>query len=89
MPSSYTPLAAYLAAQPPMTLTVTLTLEEIEQVLGKVLPAVARTRGWWKASGRWGQPRPWRALGWEVSATELRTVPPRITFARVSVDSTA
>lgn len=58
MPSSSTPLAAYRAAQPPTTLTVTLTLEEIEQVLGMTLPPVARTRGWWKSSGRWGQPRP-------------------------------
>lgn len=83
MPSTYAPLAAYLAAQPPTTLTVTLTLAEIEQVLGVMLPPVARTRGWWKATGRWGQPRPWHAVGWEVSQVEFRTVPPRITFTRV------
>ncbi len=63
MPSSYVPLAALLTSQPPATLTVTLTLAEIEQVIGRALPAAAWTRGWWQSTKDKGRPRPWVAAG--------------------------
>ena len=44
----YRPLADYLAAQPAATTTVTLTLAEIEALLGKRLPLSARSHGWWR-----------------------------------------
>jgi hypothetical protein len=85
MPSSYQPLVDYLAGRPPSTPTVTLTLPEIEQVLGRALPAGASTHAWWTAPRGWDrQPRPWLVAGWRVAGVAMRTVPPTVTFARVA-----
>lgn len=88
MPSSYAPLAAYLMGLPPGTMTVTLTLAEIEQVLGHPLPRGAWARGWWQSTQGYGRPRPWVAAGWRVTQVSMRQAPPTVTFMRVSADST-
>ncbi len=46
MPPVYQPLADYLAAQPPETVRITLTLPEVEAVVGSALPASAWTQMW-------------------------------------------
>ena len=85
MPSAYQPLVDYLAGQPPSTPTVTLTLAEIEQVLGQPLPAAASTQTWWTAQRGWDrQPRPWLAAGWRVANVAMRGMPPTVTFARIT-----
>jgi hypothetical protein len=83
-------LAAFLVGQPPRTMTVTLTLAEIEQVIGWPLPAAASTQTWWwgKQDRRRPQPRPWVTAGWQVVRVAMRTVPPAVTFARMALDST-
>ena len=58
------PLARYLAAQPGDR--VTLTLAEIEAIVGAPLPAGARRRDWWTMHRRTGlRPAVW-AAGWRV-----------------------
>jgi hypothetical protein len=89
MPSPYAPLATLLANQPPETTTVTLTLPEIEAVLGRALPAGAWARGWWHGTRYGERPHPWAAVGWQAVAMAMGQVPPTVTFARVPSDSTA
>ncbi len=88
MPSPYAPLATLLANQPLGTATVTLTLAEIEVVLGRAVPVSAWARGWWLGTKDKGRPRPWVAAGWRVTQVSMRQVPPTVTFARASADST-
>ena len=89
MTSSYTPLGDYLTNQPSETTTVMLTLAEVEQVLGRVLPAGAWARGWWQVVQDQGRPRPWVAVGWRVAQVLMRQAPPTITFTRIASDSIA
>jgi hypothetical protein len=84
MPSPYAPLATFLTSQPATTTTVTLTLDEIAQLLGHTLPAGAWARGWWQRPRESGRLRPWVAAGWRVTRVAMRQVAPTITFARVA-----
>ena len=82
----YAPVATFLAERPRDTVTVTLTLSEIEQLFGQPLPAGAFTRAWWTARrDRDRQLRPWVVVGWRVVTTAMRTVPPTVTFVRVTM----
>ena len=84
MPTRYQPLGDYLAALSPETTTLTLTLLEIEALLGAPLPASARGRQWWV--NQWSessQARVWRRAGWRVAGHALRAVPPAVTFERL------
>ncbi len=82
----YEPLRAYLAGLDADR--VTLTLTEIEQIIGEALPSSARTRAWWiNTPGRIAA-RPWLTVGWLVVATDLRTAAATVTFARRPADST-
>jgi hypothetical protein len=71
MPISYQPLADFLAAQPPATATVTLTIAEVEALVGTPLPVSAWARTWWSTArqGRTAGERPWVAVGWRVAGT--------------------
>jgi hypothetical protein len=82
MISSYAPLATFLTNQPPERTTVTLTLAEVEQVLGRALPVGAWARGWWRGTHDGERPRPWVAVGWQVAAVAMRIAMPTVTFAR-------
>ncbi len=78
------PLLTVLRGQPVDTTTVTLTLAEIEAIIGAPLPESVHTSGWW-ANLR-GQQRPqmkaWWSAGWRVAGTMLRTASPLVTFER-------
>jgi hypothetical protein len=91
MPSPYQPLTDFLAAQPPETVSITLTLPEVEVLVGTPLPVSAWARTWWSNArqGRWAEARPWVTAGWRVSRTAMRSATPAVTFARVGTDSTA
>jgi hypothetical protein len=84
MPSKYAPLAAFLAAQPPETITVTLTCAEIETLIGAPLPRAAGDPTWWgnMADGR-AQAQAWLSTGWRTTRVMLGTGIPTITFARM------
>jgi hypothetical protein len=86
-PSKYAPLAAYLAAL--HADAVTLTIPEIEAIVGAPLPPSARQRSFWGNSRRGTfDIRPWAQVGWWVVRAEVRLAPPAITFVRVAPDST-
>ena len=80
-PRKYAPLTAYLAARP--VDEVTLTLAEIEQIIGAPLPVSARQPNYWVNSrrGLFGV-RPWVQAGWRMARTDLRRAEPAVTFAR-------
>ena len=81
MPSRYQPLADYLAALPPETVSLTLTFPEIEAILGEPLPAAAGIVAWWRNSTG-ADVRPWRAAGWRAVQVHLRQTPAVVTFVR-------
>jgi hypothetical protein len=81
----YAPLAAFLTELPPETMTVTVTLAEIEQLIGRPLPRAAATRTWWQLRHDRERLRPWVVAGWRVAHTAMRTVPPTVTFVRMGV----
>ena len=81
-PPKYQPLADYLAAVPAETVTVTLTLPEVEALLGSPLPPSAGTLSWWANTAGPPHARAWLAAGWHVAACALRSQPSAITVAR-------
>jgi len=80
----YRPLAAYLAAQPADVAEVTLTLAELERVVGAPLSRGVAERAWWANMRRMpsSQSRAWLGAGWRVDALALRADPPIVTFVR-------
>ena len=88
-PRKYAPLGDYLAALPGETTRITLSLRQIEVLVGTPLPAVAGTALWWTNTPGHPQARVWLAVGWHVAARSLRSLPPTITFARGRAAGTA
>ncbi len=85
MPASkYQPLADFLTAQSPETLTVTLTLPEIEVLLGQELTLSAHRHAWWRNDPSQRQPRAWLGAGWRVTHAQVKQAPSAITFTRAS-----
>jgi hypothetical protein len=83
MPSKYAPLVTFLAAQSAKTSTVTLTLVDVEEMIGTALPPSAKARRWWVNCEESKHALLWLEAGWVVTARALRTENPRITFARM------
>jgi len=82
MSISYRPLAGLLRGQPRQTTAITLTIAEVEVLLGVALPQEAWTRPWWLAGVPPGEVRPWLEAGWRVTCTALQATPPTVTFTR-------
>jgi hypothetical protein len=77
----YARLAAYLAERAGPR--VTLTFDEVEAIIGGILPLIARlNRGWW--GNRWVGQRyhggAWDRIGWHIE--QLDTYAGTVTFAR-------
>ena len=71
--SAFSRLGSYLAAQGHAgTGCLTLTFGELEAILGRPLPAVARTgRRWWtNNSGSSQADYGWLAAGWQVDTVD-------------------
>jgi len=72
--TKYTPLYEYLAAQPLKNRELTLSLTQIEQLLGSSLPASAyKYREWWQneyRQSRHVQARAWLKAGWKVDTVD-------------------
>ena len=81
-PRKYQPLVDYLAGQPAAIMSVSLTLAEIEALIGAPLPQTVATRIWWHNSRpHW---RLVRAAGWRVAGVDFPSR--RVTFVRVAGD---
>ena len=78
----YQPLADALERQ--STSTVTLTLAEIEVLLGLPLPPSARTRAWWMDRPERGYHRLLAPLGWTVSEVRRRHGVQSVTFVKAN-----
>lgn len=81
-PWKYEPLRRYLAEYPGDR--VTLTLAELEAIIGAPLPVSARRAGWW-ANVRGQQPmqmQAWWSAGRWVAGTMLKATAPSVTFVR-------
>ena len=81
-PAKYAPLARYLAQQPAAVSEVTLTLAEIEQLLGTALPLRARGVAWWHNSRTAFHARVWLGVGWRTQRKTLWSSQPTVTFVR-------
>src|SRR5829696_9215756 len=77
----YLPLIDRLAAQPPGTTTVTVTLPEIERLAGGPLPRSAYTGYYWRGSGGKGPRQYLAGIGWRVDGFD-RNRGGAVTFAR-------
>ncbi|HET7482763.1 MAG TPA: hypothetical protein VFK89_07875 [Actinomycetota bacterium] len=64
----YIRLAAHLASQPAEIERITLSLPEIEAIVGETLPPNARFPSWWKNDDRKMHSRAWLTAGWQVDA---------------------
>lgn len=64
----YIRLAAHLAAQPAEVDRITLTLVEIEQIVGEELPANSRFPSWWRNDHKRMHSRAWLTAGWRVDS---------------------
>jgi hypothetical protein len=62
----YIRLAAYLASQPATAVEITMSLKEIEGLVGESLPANARFPSWWRNDHHRMHSRAWLTAGWEV-----------------------
>jgi len=87
MASRYQPLADFLAAQRPETLTVTLTLSEIDALVAQPLPPSAHASGWWWNVLEKPHSQTWMDAGWRVVRAQVGQTPRLIIFQRVSLES--
>ena len=69
-PAKYAPLQRYLAAVSGDT--VTLSVAEIEAIIGAPLPQTAVQRQWWANHHKPPQGRAWLAAGWQTSRVPQR-----------------
>jgi hypothetical protein len=76
----YIRLAAYLAGQPPTLNRLTLSLSEIEALVGIGLPENARFPSWWRNDNRRMHSRAWMVAGWWVE--DMRTADHTVVFSR-------
>ncbi len=80
-PRKYQPLHDYLTAHPGDR--VTLTLAEIEAIIGAALPAGARQRTWWQITqGPTGVRSTVHAAGWRIVLDSFWGRNPAVTFVR-------
>lgn len=86
-PYEYQPLGDYLTAQPPEAGAVTLTLPEIEALIGAALPRTARSAKFWlnapRRAGASAQARAWHEAGWRVLRLRRGPGPWAVTFERL------
>jgi hypothetical protein len=76
----YIRLAAYLASQPPSVVEITMTLAEIEDLVGETLPGNARFPSWWRNDHHRMHSRAWLTAGWEVG--EMNAKDSSVVFVR-------
>lgn len=70
-PSRYDPLTRYLKGLDASS--VTLTFDQLQDILGFKLPAAAANHAqWWQASGTQPQARGWRDAGWSFVRADRR-----------------
>ena len=86
-PRKYAPLARYLMAL--SVDAVTLTLGEVEQIVGAPLPVSARSVMFWSNHAPTPQARAWLGVGWRTARSSRRQWVAAVTFVRVTPGSTA
>lgn len=62
----YIRLAAFLASQAPSVVELSMTLQEVEDLVGEPLPGNARFPSWWRNDHHRMHSRAWLTAGWEV-----------------------
>ena len=70
----YIRLAAWLADQPQDLDRITLSREQIEELIGESLPPVARFPSWWRNDTRKAHSRAWMTAGWQVETLDREEV---------------
>ena len=80
MPRWFDPLLAFLAEQPPETVTVTLALDELLAFAAGPAPRGALTRGYWRGRQPGTVGHRLAAIGWRTQS--MRGRPLTITFVR-------
>ncbi len=86
-PHWYEPVLRLLAEQPPETVSVTLTVADLEVLAAGPLPTTAYIRSYWWRNEPGYAPHHFAAIGWRVA--HMRGRPLAITFGRLPPDTTA
>lgn len=81
--SRYAPLAIWLQSQPPSRDRARLTFEDIEEIIGEVLPPSAhKHRAWWANDPSHVHAKQWLDAGWRVA--QVSAAEQRVVFARIA-----
>jgi hypothetical protein len=78
----YIRLAAFFAGQPIEIESISLTVAEIEGLVGQPLPGNSRFPSWWRNDIHKMHSRAWLTAGWEVKGMDAATS--TVTFTRGS-----
>jgi hypothetical protein len=81
----YIRLAAWLAGRPESVDDLTMSLADVEEIVGAQLPAGARFPSWWRNDDRRMHSRAWMSAGWEV--LEMSAGESTVRFARKGTSS--
>jgi len=81
--SRYAPLAIWLQSQPSSRDRARLTFEDIEKIIGEVLPPSAHQhRAWWANDTSHVHAKQWLDAGWRVA--QVSAAEQRVVFARIA-----
>lgn len=79
----YIRLAAFLASREPRVEKVTLTLRELEELVGAALPENARYPSWWRNDPHKMHSRAWITAGWRVERMDTAAL--AVTWTREDI----
>lgn len=77
---TYLRLASFFASQPPGVNRLSLTIDEIEEVVGEQLPPHSKFPFWWHNEAENVHSRAWLTAGWRVA--EMIKTEKRVVFER-------
>lgn len=83
----YDDLAEHLSRIQDDRLTVTLTLAEVDRIVGGLPPSAYRIRQWWANDSK-VEARAWRSAGWHVDTGGVDYNAQKVRFARGKVGGT-
>jgi hypothetical protein len=66
----YEPLREHLASMPADIASVTMSFDEVEDIVGGLPPSARKFRQWWANDSK-VEARAWRAAGWHVDGRGL------------------
>lgn len=83
----YAPLAEFLASRPIGQSTVTVSFDQVAELVGGLPPSAYEYRQWWANDSK-SEARAWRSVGWHVDRHGVDFGARTVRFARGKVGGT-